>query len=307
MKSLISIPNDLLHNETLQAAANEKTATLILLEHLAEIDRRRLYAIRGYSSLWEYVCKALDYSESQAYERVSAMRLMVRVPEVKEELQSGKLTLTTAAKLGAHSKRERLQIEETVSLLREVSGKASREVERVLLAQSTAPRKSEHVRAITSERTRITIEVDQEFLELAQNVKDLKGNPALAFQEVFRTAMQEYVKRRAPKASRAPLGAPNVQLRQNSKTINPEATSRYIPMKDRTIVRLRSNDRCEFVDPLSKRRCKSKSGLQFDHIRPFAKGGGHAPENLRHLCRTHNTLAAIEHYGHAKMRPFLRL
>ncbi|MBI2606744.1 MAG: hypothetical protein HYW49_11765, partial [Deltaproteobacteria bacterium] len=199
MKNLISLSNDLLLSETLQAASNEKAATLVLLEHLAEIDRRRLYAVRGYSSLWEYVHKALQYSEAQAFDRVAAMRLMVRVPEVKEELQSGKLTLTTTAKLGAHARREKLKPEETVTLLRQISGKASREVERVLVSQSTGPRREDRARAITPERTRITIEVDQEFLELVQKVKDLKGNPALAHQEVFKAVMQEYVKRREPK------------------------------------------------------------------------------------------------------------
>ena len=142
MKNLISLSNDLLLSETQQAASNEKAATLILLEHLAEIDRRRLYAVRGYSSLWEYVHKALQYSEAQAYDRVSAMRLMVRVPEVKAELRSGKLTLTTTAKLGAHARRGKLRPEETVTLLREISGKPSREVERVLVSQSTEPRRA---------------------------------------------------------------------------------------------------------------------------------------------------------------------
>ncbi|MBI2604933.1 MAG: HNH endonuclease [Deltaproteobacteria bacterium] len=315
MKNLTSIPNELLHMETLQAASNEKAATLILLEHLAEIDRRRLYAMRGYASLWEYVHKALQYSESQAYDRVSAMRLMVRVPEVKTELQSGKLTLTTTAKLGAHVRREKLRPEETVSLLREISGKPSREVERVLVSQSTEPRKPDRVKAVTPELARITLDVDQEFLKLVQKVKDLKGNSALSHQDVFKTAMQDYVKRRQPKPEKhepvaaVPLQAPALLRAPEVKT-TPEkqvTKSRYIPMNIRTMVRVRSEQRCEYADPVTKRRCESKSGLQFDHINPFAKGGAHTFQNLRHYCKAHNTLAAIEQFGGAKMRPYLKL
>lgn len=308
MKNLISISNDLLHTATLQAASNEKAATLTLLEHLAEIDRRRLYAVRGYASLWEYVYKALNYSEAQASDRVSAMRLMVRVPEVKEELQSGKLTLTTTAKLGAHARREQLRPEATVSLLREVVGKPSREVERVLVSRSTEPHKPDRVRAITPELTRITMEVDQEFLELVQTVKDLKGNPALAHQDVFKIAMREYVKRRESKTSASPraptkLRAPEVKATPARSV----AKSRYIPVNIRTMVSVRSDQRCEYVDPLTKRRCESKAGLQFDHIKPFAKGGEHALENLRHFCKAHNTLAAIEQFGRGKMQHYLKL
>ncbi|MBI2606852.1 MAG: hypothetical protein HYW49_12305 [Deltaproteobacteria bacterium] len=73
------------------------------------------------------------------------------------------------------------------------------------------------------------------------------------------------------------------------------------------MVRVRSDCRCEYIDHATNRRCESKSGLQFDHIKPFAIGGNHAPENLRHYCRAHNTLVAIEHFGNAKMQPYLKL
>ena len=65
MKKLDLISDEELHVQTLTASANEKQATLVLLEHLAEVDHRRLFALRGYSSLWEYVHKALGFSEAQ--------------------------------------------------------------------------------------------------------------------------------------------------------------------------------------------------------------------------------------------------
>jgi len=40
--------------------------------------------------MWEYCHKALGYAESQSSERVSAMWPMVKVPEVKQELEAGK-------------------------------------------------------------------------------------------------------------------------------------------------------------------------------------------------------------------------
>jgi hypothetical protein len=48
MKNWSQVSNDNLHTLTLNAAKSEKSATLLLLEHLAEIDRRRLYAEKGF-------------------------------------------------------------------------------------------------------------------------------------------------------------------------------------------------------------------------------------------------------------------
>src|SRR5438874_2682452 len=92
---------------TKHAAATEKLATLALLEHLAEIESRRLFAERAFSSLFEYVVKELGYSESQAAERINAMRLVKQVSEVKEQIQAGELTMTAASQIHRFFKAER--------------------------------------------------------------------------------------------------------------------------------------------------------------------------------------------------------
>ncbi len=334
MSNLASLSNNLLHSKTIQSAANEKAATLVLLEHLAEIDRRRLYAIKGYSSLWEYIHKVLGYSEAQTSERVSAVRIMVKIPEVKRELAAGHLTLTSTAKLGAHARRENLAAQETVSLLHQVLGKSAREVERVLLTSLAGSNPSVKIsanhdssKAITPELTRITIEVDEEFLKLVEKMKNIKGNPVVSFQEVFKTAMKEYIHKREVKPTKPikpkhaiakpvktePLRAPEVRLTpaqvegNHSDKTNLRNHSRYIPAVSRNFIRVRSGDRCEFTDPLTNRRCESKSGLQFDHIIPYAAGGQSTPDNLRHYCRTHNIQTAIQYFGVAKIQPYLKI
>ena len=301
MKDFTAVSDGFLHSNTLSAASNEKEATYLLLEYLAEVDRRRLYATLAYSSLWEYTHKALGYSEAQASERVNAMRVMIRVPEVREQLATGKLTLTSTAKLAVHARRENLEPAETASLLSQISGKTSREVERVLSSRSSSPQKPDRARAITPDLTRITIEVDEEFLGLVAQVKAFKGNPALSYQEAFEAGMRELLRKREIKTvARAPEVKP-IPKNETSKK------SRYIAMNIRHKIRSRSGDRCEFADPETGRRCESKTGLEFDHIQPYSKGGTSTEENLRHLCRCHNTLAAILEFGSDKMRPYLKL
>ncbi|MFS4460405.1 HNH endonuclease [Bdellovibrio sp. HCB2-146] len=54
---------------------------------------------------------------------------------------------------------------------------------------------------------------------------------------------------------------------------------------------------CEHIDLSSKQRCSSKFALEEDHIHPVALGGKNNLENLRLLCRAHNSRRAIKTFG----------
>jgi len=314
MKNWREITNEALHSLTLNAAKSEKSATLILLEHLAEIDRRRLYAEMGFPSLWIYVHELLGYSESQTTERVSAMRLMIKIPEVKKELEAGKISLTTTAKLATHVRREKTGTKETLSLLAEISGKTSREVEQHLAKNSLVEYQMDKYKVITSKTTRIIIDVDQEFLDLMNRVRELKGNLGSSTQDLLKVSMQNLVKRNEVKQNTAPSSKHENELRaaevksktKSSSEYSPDVDSRYIPARVKNEIRLRSGDQCEFVDQSTQRRCTCKTKLEFDHIIPFMLGGQTSYENLRHYCPSHNKLSAIKHYGGQHMNPFLK-
>ena len=329
MKNIAHLSNESLHLLAVSAASNERSATLVLLDHLAEIDRRRMHAAMGYSSLWQYVCQALGYSESQAFERISAMRLMIKVPEIKVALEAGNISLTTTAKLASHVRREKTEPIETLSLLKSITGKSSREVDRVLACESSTDlvARPDQLKPISEETTRITIDVDQEFLELMNRVRELKGHPGSSNQEVFRLAMKSLVKRHEVKSvvqevAKPPMqtthqnssphtiphttlfGAPQVSSASPSPSSG--ADSRYISVVTKNKIRLRSGDQCEFIDPTSKKRCDCKTKLEFDHIIPYLLGGQTTFVNLRHYCSAHNQLSAIRQFGLSHMDPFLK-
>jgi len=69
----------------------------------------------------------------------------------------------------------------------------------------------------------------------------------------------------------------------------PRDESRFIPIQVRRIVWSRDKGKCQYVDPLTKRKCESKHGIQVDHVRAFSKGGSNAAHNLQLLCRAHNS------------------
>jgi 5-methylcytosine-specific restriction endonuclease McrA len=254
------------------------------------------------------------------------MRLMVKVPEVKKELEAGKITLTATAKLATHVRREKTGTAETLNLLSVISGKTTREVEQHLAKNATVEYQMEKFKAITSETTRIIIDVDQEFLALMNRVRELKGHPGTTTQELLKTSMKNLIEKHSPKKTEVKgskeqncgtnsnktkegLRAPEVKNKSNSNKATTSTTnthSRYIPYRIKNEIRLRSGDQCEYVDSNTQRRCPCKTKLEFDHVVPFSLGGQSTFENLRHYCTSHNKLSAIRQYGATHMSQFLK-
>jgi 5-methylcytosine-specific restriction endonuclease McrA len=176
---------------TLRAAKTEKEATLALLDYLVEVDARRLYAtVNGCSSLFDYLVKVLGFSHPGASERVNTVRLIRAVPPVKEHLETGRLTLTSAAQIQrfvnaeqkAHPKGKSVSAEEKGKVIEACLGKSKREVEKTLFEKHSEPARmlvQEKVRFVTATRSEIKFTVDESTLEKLQQLKDLIGNQSL--------------------------------------------------------------------------------------------------------------------------------
>ena len=70
-----------------------------IVDHLAEIEARRLFLERGCSSLFDYAVRELGYSDAAAGRRIGAVRLCADQPGARERLRDGSLTLSAAAEL----------------------------------------------------------------------------------------------------------------------------------------------------------------------------------------------------------------
>ena len=70
-----------------------------VIDHLGEIETRRLYLLRGCSSLFDYAVRELGYSDAAAGRRIGAVRLCADQPDARERLRDGSLTLSAAAEL----------------------------------------------------------------------------------------------------------------------------------------------------------------------------------------------------------------
>ncbi|MBC7387355.1 MAG: HNH endonuclease [Cryobacterium sp.] len=322
------IGHEKLHEETVMAAKREKTSTLELLNFLLQVEDRRTFAVVGYDSMFTYVRDGLGYSSAQASERVAAMRLLRKVPEVADGLKDGSHTLTSVAKLASHVRRENLDRVAATSLVLETANQTTESLEKYLLGMAQVePPKVERSKIISAELTRLTIDVEEEFMNLVKRVRELRGNPALPLSEVFRHAMKEEIRKREPKAPREmkagqvkddanetvaedEVRLPESELKQSGGSgveFQSLKRSRYISMRDRAKTHSRANGECEYFHPQTGKRCGSGFGLQMEHVVPFAKGGVNTAENLRAYCPAHNQLSAVVEYGTEKMQGFHRL
>jgi hypothetical protein len=78
---------------------------------------------------------------------------------------------------------------------------------------------------------------------------------------------------------------------------------RHIPAVIRRAVHQRDGGRCRYVDETG-RRCPERHRLEYHHLHPFGMGGGHTPENVRLMCRTHNFYLAEHDYGPEAMAAY---
>ena len=86
-------------NQTKRLAASQRCLEVHILDHLDEIDRRGLALRRGFSSLFDYAVRELRFTDASAQRRIQTMRLCRRHGWVRASLQSGELSLTSAAQL----------------------------------------------------------------------------------------------------------------------------------------------------------------------------------------------------------------
>jgi hypothetical protein len=308
----------------------ERRITREILDHINEVARRRLFADLGYSSIFDWLVKDLGYSESAAYRRMQAARLLQAVSEVASKLESGELGLTVLSKvqtlIRADEKRtgERISTKEKSEILAKVESCSGREAEHRLAAHfpdlAMAGLK-EKVRTISENQVSVQVTFTREQFQKLKRIEEVlshthiaASNAALldAAMDVFLEKKDPLKKKDALKKIVPPPPVPrdtvaevthlnrsnrNAPLKRNTTAVKPSA---------RNVEFRKSGGMCEYRDPKTGRRCESRHFLEIDHIQPRALGGTNSPDNLRTLCRTHNLLMAEQIFGRKKIESFRR-
>jgi hypothetical protein len=252
---------------------------------LEAIDARKMHLQMGYSSLFEFATRELGYQEAQAYRRISAMRVIRELPDLKPELESGTLKLTTLTQASQFFRHEEkagkpYTLEQKQDLLKNLMPMSSRECESKLKSMNPETPRPENARVISEKETEIRFTANQELMEDLKKLKNLWAHiqPEMKYAELIgRMAKMALAK-----------ADPEKRKTRAAKLERASESTRYIPVAVATEVWERDQGNCVFEAPHTGRKCGSTFMLELDHITPFAEGGPSTVENLRLHCRAHN-------------------
>ena len=180
---------------TKSAVHRERETTMEVLRHLQELERRRLFADLGFSSLFVYAMAELKYSEDQALRRISAMRLLKELPEIEEKIKDGGFTLTNLAKAQTYFRHKKksspLSTEEKREFLKKLENKSSREAEKILLALAPTCQGRERIKPVSPENLEFRFTAPAELLEKINELKALlaHSHPSASLAEIFSLAV----------------------------------------------------------------------------------------------------------------------
>lgn len=308
----------------------EREILIDVIQHLREIDERRLYSDLKYKSLFEYAVRELGYSEDQAWRRINAMRMTKAVPEVTAKIETGALTLGNLGTANQLFRAEAkvhgsVSINRKIQVLSALENKSRREAEQIVQQMATVPTQSlrpERTKAI-DDHVEIRMNVSPKLRQKIDRIRGLLAHkqPNLNTSELLEVLCDQFLTRHEKETRRAPSkptspANPPAQPRKGVSIVVGEvdqatliqptprsndstsANRKNVSRPIRRQIWRQANGRCQ--------NCGSEHALQIDHIQPRAHGGSNAADNLRLLCRPCNQRAAIVQLGQTTMSVFLR-
>lgn len=168
----------------------------------------------------------------------------------------------------------------------------------------------EKLEPISSQRSCLRFSVSEKVeakIKRAREVLAQKKDFTGSLEDIFDRALEALLDKEDPQR-REKRREKRAQKKENSpktsrKIHHFKKQTRYIPQKTRDSVLRKWNYQCSYVSPSGK-SCTCKTGLELDHIKPYAKKGSNAENNLQPLCKQHNLLKAQEQYGRVIMDRF---
>ena len=249
-----------IHFELLELRQKEKRITSEILNKLQEMEDGRQYLKMGHPSLFDYLVRGLGYSEATAYQRQACVRLAKEIPEIKQKIDQGSLTLSAVTTAFKHLRKK--PVAEKRKVLKIMENKSSREIKKMFLEPTPTLKikKTEYV-----DKVHLRLELTHEQNQRLEKLKALKSH-----QHNVESLLVNLIEKEL-KAYK------NTEFKV-SKSKNPRQISKRL----RNDVLKAADYKCQYPG------CESKYFLQVDHILPVRNGGDQRRENLQVLCSSHN-------------------
>jgi hypothetical protein len=291
---LAQITDPELLSQTKRLVQEERDVLTEVLQHLHEIDRRKLFSDLGYRSLFDYAVEELKYSEGQAGRRLQAMRLIREIPEVEKKITTGALSLSniSQAQNFFRNKSEKTLVSrgEKLEVLKALENKSAREGQKELLKiEPLATFPKERERVLTEDHSEVRFVLDREVKKKLEEVRALIGpkGATMSFPELL-----DFMANMSVQTLKAKRFGKKISQTPTQITPAPEPRShnpRYVSKKTAHLVWQRDGLKCT--------KCGGTRNLNIDHIQPVARGGQSNIDNLRVLCFSCNQREAIKEFG----------
>ena len=332
--ALTALTDEQLLDRVRMMAAHERTSTADLIAGLVEVDARRLYLGQGYSSLFAYCTQALKLSEDAAYNRIRAVRVAAKWPEVVELIALGALSVTSVRILS-----EVLTDTNHAELFAAAAHKSKREVELIVATAHPQPAVAPSIRRLPQIAPQTANSTTQPDPLVSPASSDHSGDrsaaPPPASPKLTRPATlvplspdQYKVQFTMSKATHDKLrrvqdlmrhmnakGDPaeifdraltvlldHLERRKLGNVSRPRKKerrgrhhSRHIPAAVKREVWARDGGRCAYAGAAG--RCTETGFLEYHHVVPYADGGDANAANIQLRCRAHNAYEAESWFG----------
>ena len=160
----------------------------------------------------------------------------------------------------------------------------------------SAERRAPDPAPLSPGRYKLTVTLGEESHQKLKQLQDLlahkvpNSDPATIIEAALDTLLTE-----VRKSKTAITDKPRVRkLDANAAPRTPR--TRPVPAALRREVWTRDEGSCSFVGA-DGHRCGETRALEYAHLKPWAKGGGHSLSNLALRCRAHNVFEAERDYG----------
>jgi hypothetical protein len=314
-------------------AGHERRATVELIAHLAEVDKRKLHRGQGYGSLFVYCTEALHLAEHATYKRIVAARACRRFPMLLDRLADGSLNLSTLRLIAPHLTRENL-----TAVVGEAIGRRKRDVEALVARLAPQPDVAQSLRKLPAKPDPVESSAPDAVEQRDDALRPAMADPpdlvlpapppqsppvaALApdrYRIQFTVGpethdtlrqLQALLRREIPDGDLAALFHRALSLlleetvrkklaatdRPRSRPGPRDLHSRQKPADLVRAVWRRDGGRCAFV-ARNGRRCGEESFLEFHHLEAYALGGEMSEENISLRCHAHNQYEAELLFG----------
>ena len=257
-----------------------------LLSHLMDMRKERIFAELNFSGIFDYCERELRFSRAQSYYFKSVAEKSESVPELKEAVVQGEITLSQARRIASviEPENQKLWIADAKNL-------SQTELEKRVASVNPKARVKEKIRPVAKELSELKVGLDEETEKNIEALKDILS------QKLGRAASLKEVVAWAAKVTREKFDPEKkAERRLGKKTVSsgnetpPKPGRHPVPAHIRHSVILSRGRRCWHLDP-SGRRCEQRRWLHFHHLRPVALGGLNTVDNLELRCSMHHALA----------------